>query len=114
MRLLLWDCDDRSYSYCIETSLDQSNWTMCADKRNEACRSWQVFVFPPRPVSFVRITGTHNTANEVFHCVHFEAPCEPDVLKRYLTETNLKIEEIKDEIPMIESNPANSNICESL
>lgn len=86
MRLLLWDCDNRSYSYCIETSLDQSTWTMCADKRNEACRSWQVLVFPPRPVSFIRITGTHNTANEVFHCVHFEAPCAEDVLTRYIAE----------------------------
>ena len=66
MRLLLWDCDNRSYSYSIETSVDQATWQMCADKRNEACRSWQVFVFDARPVSFVRITGTHNTANEVW------------------------------------------------
>lgn len=84
MRLLLWDCDKRSYSYCIETSLDQCNWSMVADKRNEACRSWQIIVFPQRPVSFVRITGTHNTANEVFHCVHFECPCDPEILNRYL------------------------------
>ncbi|RNA10306.1 BTB POZ domain-containing 9 [Brachionus plicatilis] len=84
MRLLLWDCDKRSYSYCIETSLDQCNWSMVADKRNEACRSWQIIVFPQRPVSFVRITGTHNTANEVFHCVHFESPCDPEILNRYL------------------------------
>ena len=39
--------------------------------------------FKPRPVSFIRITGTHNTANEVFHCVHFESPCDPQVLSRY-------------------------------
>lgn len=84
MRLLLWDCDKRSYSYCIETSLDQCNWTMVADKRNEACRSWQIIVFPQRAVSFIRITGTHNTANEVFHCVHFECPCDADILNRYL------------------------------
>lgn len=90
MRLLLWDLDNRSYSYCIETSIDQSTWTMCADKRNEACRSWQIIVFPPRPVSFVRITGTHNTANEVFHCVHFEAPCVDDVLNRYLENNELQ------------------------
>lgn len=53
MRLLLWDCDNRSYSYCIETSIDQSNWSMVSDKRNEACKSWQIIVFQPRPVSFV-------------------------------------------------------------
>lgn len=83
-RLLLWDCDNRSYGYFIETSLDQSNWFMVADKRNDECRSWQVVVFKPRPVSFIRITGTHNTANEVFHCVHFEAPCDPFVLSRFM------------------------------
>ena len=26
-----------------------------------------------------RIVGTHNTANEVFHCVHFEAPAMADL-----------------------------------
>lgn len=86
MRILLWDCDNRSYSYFVETSLDQANWTIVADKRNEACRSWQVLIFPARPVSFIRITGTHNTANEVFHCVHFECPCDSDVLNRYLEQ----------------------------
>lgn len=38
MRLLLWDCDNRSYSYYIETSLDQSKWTIAADKRNTDCK----------------------------------------------------------------------------
>ena len=75
MRLLLWDCDNRSTSYCIETSLEQSNWTRVTDKRNEACRSWQM------PISFIKITGTHNTANEVFNCVHFEWPCNYPVLE---------------------------------
>ena len=28
---------------------------------------------------FSRIVGTHNTANEVFHCVHFEAPAMADL-----------------------------------
>ncbi|EPY75297.1 BTB (POZ) domain containing 9 [Camelus ferus] len=46
--LLLWDCDDRSYSYYVEVSTNQQQWTM--------------------------IVGTHNIANEVFHCVHFECP----------------------------------------
>ena len=80
MRLLLWDCDDRSYSYYIETSWDGQNWHMVCDKRQEACKSWQNVTFPKRPVVFIKIVGTHNTANEVFHCVHFEAPSE--VVKR--------------------------------
>lgn len=76
MRMLLWDCDDRSYSYYIEVSTDQQHWHMVADKRKEACRAWQTITFPARPVVFIRIVGTHNTANEVFHCVHFECPAQ--------------------------------------
>lgn len=49
-------------------------------------RSWEILTFSPRIVVFIRICGTHNTANEVFHCVHFECPCRPDVLKSYMNE----------------------------
>ncbi|CAN7988268.1 unnamed protein product [Ixodes hexagonus] len=76
MRLLLWDCDSRQYSYYVEVSVDQQAWTMVADKRDELCRSWQLLRFPLQPVVFIRIVGTHNTANEVFHCVHFECPAQ--------------------------------------
>ncbi|XP_012538493.1 BTB/POZ domain-containing protein 9 [Monomorium pharaonis] len=79
MRLLLWDCDNRSYSYYIEVSGNAWNWVVVADKTKEACRSWQTIHFhPPRPVVFIKIVGTHNTANEVFHCVHFECPAPID------------------------------------
>ncbi|CAL1546096.1 unnamed protein product [Lymnaea stagnalis] len=79
MRLLLWDCDDRSYSFYIEVSTDQLKWTQIVDKHHEACKSWQTFAFDPLPVTFIRIVGTHNTANEVFHCVHFESPADTAV-----------------------------------
>jgi hypothetical protein len=49
-------------------------------------RSWEILTFSPRIVVFIRICGTHNTANEVFHCVHFECPCRPDILKAYLND----------------------------
>ena len=49
---------------------------MVADKRNEPCKSWQHITFEKRPVAFVKIVGTSNTANEVFHCVHFECPAD--------------------------------------
>ncbi|XP_043076097.1 BTB/POZ domain-containing protein 9-like [Puntigrus tetrazona] len=79
LRLLLWDCDQRSYSYYIEVSTDQQHWTRVLDRTAAACRSWQTLRFDRQPAAFVRIVGTHNTANEVFHCVHFEcpAPLEP-------------------------------------
>ncbi len=37
-RLLLWDCDDRSYCYYVEVSTDQQNWKLVADKTKEQCR----------------------------------------------------------------------------
>lgn len=37
-------------------------------------RSWQTLEFDKCPVTFIKIVGTTNTANEVFHCVHFECP----------------------------------------
>ncbi|XP_069811023.1 BTB/POZ domain-containing protein 9 [Dendropsophus ebraccatus] len=76
IRLLLWDCDDRSYSYYIEVSTNQQQWTMVADRTKVPCRSWQTITFDRQPTCFIRIVGTHNTANEVFHCVHFECPAQ--------------------------------------
>merc|ERR1719318_1663176 len=78
MRMLLWDCDDRSYNYYIEVSVNQRDWEVVCDRTREPARSWQMISFPRRPVVFIRIVGTHNTANEVFHCVHFEAPAMGD------------------------------------
>ena len=49
-------------------------------------RSWEILTFAPRIVVYIRICGTHNTANEVFHCVHFECPCRPDILKAYMND----------------------------
>nr|CAB3226454.1 BTB/POZ domain-containing protein 9-like [Phallusia mammillata] len=74
IRLLLWDIDDRSYSYYIEVSNDMEEWTTIANKRKEECRAWQLLEFKKVAATFVRIVGTANTANEVFHCVHFECP----------------------------------------
>ncbi|KAJ8401182.1 hypothetical protein AAFF_G00387640 [Aldrovandia affinis] len=79
LRLLLWDCDDRSYSYYVELSTNQQLWTKVIDRAKVACRSWQTLTFDKQPAAFIRIVGTHNTANEVFHCVHFECPAQLDV-----------------------------------
>jgi hypothetical protein len=72
MKLLLLDLDGRSYRYFIETSVDKSNWKIAADRRNEDCKSWQTLQFDPRPVVYIRITGTHNTVindNVSFKCL---------------------------------------------
>ena len=80
-RLLLWDCDDRSYSYYIEVSNNKSDWEVVWDRSKQGCKSWQHITFPRRPLVLIRIVGTHNTANEVFHCVHFESPAVTNVPK---------------------------------
>eukprot|EP00079_Xenopus_tropicalis_P031828 XP_017945599.1 PREDICTED: BTB/POZ domain-containing protein 9-like [Xenopus tropicalis] len=49
---------------------------MVADRTKVPCRSWQTITFDRQPTCFIRIVGTHNTANEVFHCVHFECPAQ--------------------------------------
>uniref|UniRef100_A0A6A7FRB5 BTB/POZ domain-containing protein 9-like isoform X2 n=2 Tax=Hirondellea gigas TaxID=1518452 RepID=A0A6A7FRB5_9CRUS len=74
LRLLLWDCDDRSYSYGIQSSVNGRDWETVVDKTRDSCQSWQVVQFSPRPVVYFKIVGVFNTANEVFHCVHFECP----------------------------------------
>ena len=73
-RLLLWDCDERSYSYFIEVSNNEKDWEVVWDRSKVPCRSWQTITFPRRPIVYIKIVGTYNTANEVFHCVHFECP----------------------------------------
>uniref|UniRef100_A0A0K0EQX4 BTB domain-containing protein n=1 Tax=Strongyloides stercoralis TaxID=6248 RepID=A0A0K0EQX4_STRER len=86
MRLLLWDRDDRYYSYYIESSINGKVWKRIVDKTTEECRSWQNLQFEPEIVSYVKIVGTYNSANEVFHCVHFECPSNIEI-KNEETET---------------------------
>ncbi|KAL5108208.1 BTB/POZ domain-containing protein 9 [Taenia crassiceps] len=74
MRFLLWDLDSRAYSYIVEVSQDRLSWTVVFDATHLLCRSWQTIKFPLQPVTFIRITGTGNTANDVFHLVHLECP----------------------------------------
>ncbi|KAH8305351.1 hypothetical protein KR044_007766, partial [Drosophila immigrans] len=90
MRLLLWDCDDRTYSYYIETSTNRKNWQTVVDKRAEKARSWQNLHFAPRPIVFIRIVGTRNTANEIFHCVHLECPSQDKAFLKQIAELKLK------------------------
>ena len=42
---------------------------------------------------YFQIVGTHNTANEVFHAVHFESPAQPDSEIRRPAITHNEIEE---------------------
>jgi BTB/POZ domain-containing protein 9 len=85
-RILLWDCDERTYSFYIETSINETDWDLVVDKRNERLQSWQSFHFEPRIISYIRIVGTFNSANEIFHIVHFECPSQEQEKNPALTK----------------------------
>jgi len=66
-RLLLWDCDDRSYSYYVEVSINQRDWITVCDRSRQPCQSWQSINFTSLPAVYIKIVGTQNTANDVIH-----------------------------------------------
>jgi len=53
--------------------MDQKDWVRVIDHTHYFCRSWQYLYFKPRVVRYIRIVGTNNTVNKVFHVVSFEA-----------------------------------------
>ncbi|VDP24105.1 unnamed protein product [Soboliphyme baturini] len=64
IRILVRNCDNRKYSYYIETSIDCENWKLLMDKRNEERSSWQHHKFEPKLMIYVKIVGTRNTEIE--------------------------------------------------
>lgn len=72
IKLLLWDLDSRSYGYVVDISVDRDYWERVIDYSNYRCRSWQHLYFESRPVKFIRIRGTYNSVNRVFHLVSVE------------------------------------------
>lgn len=93
--LLLWDCDDREYSYYIEVSCDQTNWKKVVEEEKVA--SWRKVKFNLQPVVFIKIVGTYNSANEVFHCVHFECPVVTDKIERTVLDPSTQFARINDQ-----------------
>ncbi|MCL2624011.1 MAG: discoidin domain-containing protein, partial [Planctomycetaceae bacterium] len=68
--------DSRYYGFLVEGSLDDQNWTVLTDERNNTrpstiegyeCR------FEPQPVRYLRVTQTHNSANIGRHLVEVTA-----------------------------------------
>ena len=72
IKMLLWDRDMRSYSFYVEVSMDDKDYDRIIDHTSYLCRSWQKVHFPARVVGYLRVVGTHNTVNRVFHLVQFE------------------------------------------
>lgn len=53
--------------------MNQKDWVRVIDHTRYYCRSWQYLYFQKRVVRYIRIVGTNNTVNKVFHVVSFEA-----------------------------------------
>ena len=68
--------DQRHYGFTVEISLDGQTWEMVADRRDNAEASTpqgHTCRFAPRPVRFIRVTQTHNSANTGRHLVEVMA-----------------------------------------
>lgn len=71
--------DERHYGFTVETSLDGTTWDVVADRRENrepstaegyTCR------FSPRPIRYLRVRQTHNSANTGRHLVEVMAWAE--------------------------------------
>ena len=68
--------DQRHYGFTVETSLDGKTWDMVADQRENKAPSTQAGYtcrFQPRPVRYLRVTQTDNSANTGRHLVEVMA-----------------------------------------
>jgi alpha-N-acetylglucosaminidase len=66
----------RYYGFTVETSLDGETWDTVADQRENkafATREGHTCRFAPRPVRYIRVTQTHNSANTGRHLVEVMA-----------------------------------------
>ncbi len=68
--------DNRHYGFTVGVSNDGQHWEMVADQRGNTTPSTAegyVCVFPPRPVRYIHVTQTHNSANTGRHLVEVMA-----------------------------------------
>lgn len=68
--------DERSYGFTIETSPDGTHWETVADRRDNrepSTRSGYTCTFQPRPMRFLRVRQTSNSANTGRHLVEVMA-----------------------------------------
>ena len=76
VRFLLWDQDNRFYRYKLEISpdADGEKWNMIADHSvTGEFRTWQLISFPTASVRRIRVTGTFDSSNNMFHVVELQA-----------------------------------------
>jgi hypothetical protein len=72
VQMLLWDLDDRSYQYRIDTSLDGKTWEPAVDHSTGEHRSWQVEPLRPRKARYVRVSGLSASTGSEMRVVEIE------------------------------------------
>lgn len=73
IKLLLIDYNQNSYSYIVEVSFDQNEWSKIADYSSFWCRSWQNISFHPQVIQYIRITGIRaNNETPLFGIVNLQ------------------------------------------
>lgn len=82
IRMRLWDGDERTFGYEIETSPDGKNFEPLEDRSAGGHTGWQELKFQPRRVKAIRLTGRANSfedrpKNAGLFVVELEAYCEP-------------------------------------
>lgn len=68
--------DERYYGFIVETSADGKVWDVVSDMTNNkglSTRQGYACRFKPRPVRYIRVTQTHNSANAGRHLVEVMA-----------------------------------------
>ncbi|MDY0168911.1 MAG: alpha-N-acetylglucosaminidase TIM-barrel domain-containing protein [Thermoguttaceae bacterium] len=68
--------DERHYGFAIETSLDGETWHLAADRRDNrepSTAAGYTVLFPARPIRYLRVIQTHNSANPGRHLVEVMA-----------------------------------------
>ena len=74
LRVKLWDGDSRSYRYTVDLAPSAAGpWERVVDRASGAHRGWCEDTFAAVQARYIRITGTHNSANAGFHVVELEA-----------------------------------------
>jgi hypothetical protein len=73
LRFLLWAHDERAYRYMITASPDGEEYHTLTDRSKLGSQGWQRITFPAQKVKSIKVFGLHNSLNEGFHLVEFEA-----------------------------------------
>ena len=72
VRILLFDLDNRRYSYRVFVSEDGASWDQV--RSNPRARGgWQEIGLEDKKLQFIRVNGLGNTVNRNFHVVEIEA-----------------------------------------